>query len=466
MRCMSLASAMQARGAQVCFVSLDLPAYLDKVLQEQGYEVRRLPEAVRGNELADARATLDGERSIAVLVVDHYQLGWNWESEVMLFAPVLALDDLGRPHTSRWLLDQNFYADPQARYARGCPVHVQRLLGPSFALLRSEFVHARANARIREGSIKQVLVFMGGMDTNNLTAVALKAIDLGLSPSVQVTVIAGALHPDLPGLQAWCDYRGLATLHIQVSDMTPYLLAADIAIGAGGSSTWERCACGLPTVSICQADNQRDVIIEGARAGFLWGFDHIPSVDELANVLKSLAGSPGLVQHLSRQSLQVTNARGADRVADLLIPKAVQVRRASSDDARMIYEWRTTSEVIGASRNANLFSFEDHCAWLDRVLKDSQCFLLIGLYEGRDIGVVRFEVIGSRAEVSIFLSTSAMGIGIGRALLAASEVMLRLEYPQVTQIDAWVNADNVRSFQMFQHLGYLHKISRLEKEFV
>jgi len=465
MRCMSLANALQARGAHACFVSLDLPAHLESDLQAQGHEVRRLPEAVRGDELGDARATLDGEQSLVACVVDHYQLGRAWEAEVMAHAPVLALDDLGRSHTSRWLLDQNYYADPQARYGTGCPASVQRLLGPSFALLRSEFAHARAIARVRDGILRHVLVFLGGMDSSNLTATALNAINLGLSPGVQVTVIAGASHPDLPGLRAWCDARGLAALHVQVSDMTPHLLSADLAIGAGGSSTWERCACGLPTVAICLADNQREVILEGARAGVLWGIDHVPSTDELAIVLRALAGAPGLIQHMSERSLQMTDARGASRVAELLLPKSMQVRDATSGDARMIYEWRTSPEVMGASRNAASFPFEDHLAWLERVLQDPQRLLLIGLHDGREVGVVRFDINGDRAEVSIFLAPGTMGAGLGRALLVAGEHKLRDKHPQVTLVDAWVNADNPRSFHLFQHLGYSHRISRLDKEF-
>ena len=247
--------------------------------------------------------------------------------------------------------------------------------------------------------------------------------------------------------------------------MTPHLLSADLAIGAGGSSTWERCACGLPTVSICLADNQREVILEGSRAGFLWGIDHVPTADELATVLRALAGAPGLVQHMSKQSLKVTDARGADRVADLLLPRAMQVRHATAEDARMIYEWRTSPEVMGASRTAASFTFKDHLAWLERVLHDPQRLLLIGIHNGREVGVVRFDIDGDRAEVSIFLAPGTMGAGLGRALLAAGEVKLRHKHPQVYRVDAWVNSDNPRSSQLFLHLGYTHRISRLEKEF-
>lgn len=465
MRCVSLADELKLRGAHTCFVSLDLPTHLESLVKHKGHEVRRLPEMVRGNEFADAQATIEDEQELAACVVDHYQLGQSWESRVMAQAPVLAVDDLGRPHLTRWVLDQNFYEDPHVRYNRDCPDYVQLLLGPSFALLRSEFSKARTSARIRNGEVKHVLVFLGGMDANNLTAIALKAIDQGLPSSVKVTVIAGATHPDLQGLKSWCVLRGNAQLDIQVSDMTPHLLSADLAIGAGGSSTWERCACGLPTVAICSADNQREVILESARAGFIWGIDHVPSSLELASVLKALADAPYLVHHLSKQALQVTDARGAARVADLLMPKEVQIRTVTSFDARMIFEWRTSSEINGASRNTTSFSFEHHCTWLDQVLRDPQRQLLIGLYEGREIGVVRFDIEGDCAEVSIYLAPSATGAGLGRALLTAGESRLRQEYPNVTRIDAWVNADNIRSFQFFHHLGYSHRISLLDKEF-
>jgi len=247
--------------------------------------------------------------------------------------------------------------------------------------------------------------------------------------------------------------------------MTPYLLAADIAIGAGGSSTWERCACGLPTIALCLADNQREVIREGAAAGFLWGIERVPSIETLAQVLRSLAMAPGLVRHMSRQALSVTDARGARRVADILMPQPVAVRAATQEDARMIYEWRTSPTITAASRNPAQFSFEAHCEWLHKTLADPTRKLLIGVFQGRDMGVVRFDIDGHRAEVSIFLAPGTIGAGFGRALLGAAEKRLRAERPHVTTLVAWVRKDNCSSFQMFKHLGYSVRISRLEKEF-
>ncbi|APC05333.1 hypothetical protein AOC10_01710 [Polynucleobacter asymbioticus] len=465
MRCLSLAQKLRARGAQTCFVSLDLPEHLESLLLSEGHEVRRLSEAVRNNELADAKATLSGETAVTTFIVDHYQLGTTWEGVVMQQAKVLALDDLGRPHISQWLLDQNYCLHPDARYRDHTPRSVQRLFGPAYALLRDEFVQARAVAQVRAGKIRHVLVFLGGMDVGNVTSIALDAIGLGLSNEVFVTVIVGASHPDLSGLREWCQKRGQAVLHVQVKDMTPYLLAADLAIGGGGSSTWERCVCGLPTVSICLADNQREVILEGTKAGFILGIEKIPTAETLAGVLKTLASAPGIIRHMSLQALLVADGRGTQRVADVLIPQNIQVRRATSADVRMIYEWRTSPEVMGVSRDTAPFNFQEHCLWMEKALTDVNRLLLIGVYLGQDIGVVRFDIADSLAEVSIFLSPSQIGSGLGRTLLEAAEDRLRQDYPQVRSLDAWVNEGNSRSFQMFKSLGYSQRIIHLNKEF-
>lgn len=463
-RCLSLARALRDSGAETCFVVLDLPDYLASLLTQDGHTLKYLPEQVRDNPLADAAATLAGESSLTACILDHYHLGTDWEHYVQSQVDVLALDDLGRPHETRWLLDQNYYADPQNRYMNVLATGTQTLFGPKFALLRKEFETARQFAKIRSGGIRSVLVFMGGMDSTNVTGIALKAIERSLPSEVDVTVITGFTHPALSELRLWCEKRRGASLKVQVSDMTQYLLAADLAIAAGGTNTWERCACGLPTIAVCLADNQREVIREGTEAGFLWGFDDVPTVDDLADVLRALNMAPGLLHHMSKQSLTITDARGAKRVAGFLMQQRIQMRHATMNDAKMIYDWRTTPSVLEVSRNTDSFSFEDHRKWLERVLHSQDRLLLIGVLEGQDISVVRFDIESRRAQISIFLAPGISGAGLGQATLAIAEAELKKCRADIDWIDAWVNEDNSPSINMFQHSGYSRRISRFEKE--
>jgi RimJ/RimL family protein N-acetyltransferase len=167
---------------------------------------------------------------------------------------------------------------------------------------------------------------------------------------------------------------------------------------------------------------------------------------------------------MSRQALLITDAQGARRVADLLMPHQIEIRLAAEDDAEMIYDWRTAPSVLGVSRNSKLFTFEEHCAWLRQTLLSPDRLLLVGAHKGKDIGVVRFDINNASAEVSIFLSPGTTGAGLGRALLTAAEARLNLSRPDIRRVDAWVNEDNPASLNMFKHLGYSPRISRLEKE--
>ena len=419
---------------------------------------------MRFSELADAMSTLEGEKDLTACILDHYGLGLIWESAVQSRVNVLALDDLGRSHDVRWLLDQNYYAYPRERYKNKIGPNVKTLLGPRYALLRSEFQFAKRKAKVRENGINNVLVFFGGMDFNNVTGIALSAIEASLPPEVDVTVIAGVAHPALESLRSWCAGRRGATLKVQVFDMAPYLLAADLAIGAGGSNTWERCVCGLPTVAVCLAENQREVIREGSEAGFLWGFDGIPDVAELSGVLKALTNAPGLIIHMSRIALSVTDGFGAHRVADILMPRHVCVRNATENDARLIYEWRTHPSVLSVSNGAQPFLFEEHLVWLHKTLADPDRILLVGNYQECDVGVVRFDIEGIRAQVSIFLSPDFICKGLGQALLSAAESQLKILRPEVCWVDAWVNEGNQPSLNMFKQLGYFVRNRCLEKE--
>lgn len=464
MRSMSLAHALHQRGAEIVFAVLHITEYLKDILILAGYEVKHLPLIAQDDEDADASATLACTQEVTAYVLDHYNLGARWELLVKTHAPVLALDDLGRAHDANWVLDQNFYAQPQMRYVDQLSTETKIFLGPIFALLRPEFEEARRIASVRDKGVRKVLVFLGGMDANNVTSKVLQAIEQSLPLAIHVTVIAGASHPTLPWLHDWCARRGNASLHLQVNNMAKYLLAADLAVGAGGSSTWERCACGLPSVTLCIADNQKEVIQEGMRAGFLWGFDAIPEIDDLADVLRLLQRSPSLLEHMSQQALRITDGRGAKRIADILMPRVLEVRVANLNDARKIYDWRSNPSVQKMSRNSAVFSFEDHCEWLIQSLSNPARVLLIGQHQQTEIGVVRFDIQGSRAEVSIFLAPDQSGEGLGGAFMQAAEDYLCSTYPQVRWVDAWVKDCNQSSMSMFNRLGYITQISCLEKE--
>ncbi|MCZ7559462.1 MAG: UDP-2,4-diacetamido-2,4,6-trideoxy-beta-L-altropyranose hydrolase [Burkholderiaceae bacterium] len=493
MRCLTLADALRSGGARTRFVCRPLPAGLAELVTGRGHELAALPPgdgaagggAVGGgaaigaagepeagsvsdpphaarlgaSQADDAQATLAalaGEAAWDWLVVDHYALDARWESRLRGCARrILAIDDLAdRRHDCDALLDQNLHADMQARYARRVPAHCVQLLGPRYALLRPEFGEARARLRERGEAVGRVLVFFGGIDAANLTASALDALDaLGLDADVDVVI--GAAHPRRAALEARSTARPRTALHVQATDMAALIAAADVGIGAAGVATWERCALGLPSLAFAVAANQQELLRDAAREGLVLG----PQVDPsdpaaLALQLRALLENPALRAHLARRGLESVDAQGASRVARALLQPEVVVRPATRADARDLFEWRNAPEVRRFSRSDAAIGWDDHCRWLAAVLDDPQRALLVGSAGASPAGVVRFDIDGVEAEVSIYLAPGQAGRGMGRALLDAAERWLAAHRAGVSLLGAEALARNDASHRLFTGCGF------------
>ncbi|MGZ5199576.1 MAG: UDP-2,4-diacetamido-2,4,6-trideoxy-beta-L-altropyranose hydrolase [Telluria sp.] len=328
MRCLALAEGLRARGAEVVFVCRAQPGDLLGRIAAQGFAVRSLAPDARDQD-ADAQAVLaalGGER-VDWLVVDHYQLDAHWEHRMRAAAGrILAIDDLAdRPHASDLLLDQNLHLDGEQRYRGLVTPACATLLGPQYALLRPEFARMRAGGRRRDGSVRRVLCFFGGSDAGNQTAVALDALALLGRPGIAVDVVVGGGNPHRDDIARRCLAIEGASLACDVNDMAERMNAADVCIGAGGSTTWERCCLGLPAVLVAVADNQVKIAQDCDRIGaaIYAGEAATVSAEGLARLLEELFTRRDRLVNISRTASSLVDGLGVQRVAGHMIDKGV-----------------------------------------------------------------------------------------------------------------------------------------------
>lgn len=335
MRCLCLADALAARGAKVHFVSRALPGHLHALVTGRGHSLATLPglaaganqgsataEAIwpapmREQDARDTLMALSSEGTFDWLVVDHYAAGEAWETAMKpLASRRMAIDDLGRRHDCELLLDQNFYPVDESPYGGKLPSGCRSLVGPAFALLRPEFRAAHERAQARDGAVDRVLVFLGGMDAANVTRTAVRAL-LAMGKALPaIDVVIGAAHPARSDIESLCAGLERAQCHVQTSDMAGLCARADLAIGAGGSATWERCAVGLPAVVLAVAENQREITRNAARAGLLYAPDeYLPNEEALAIHLRAVMESSGLRNFISGRGLATVDGLGCERVA-------------------------------------------------------------------------------------------------------------------------------------------------------
>ena len=211
------------------------------------------------------------------LIVDHYGLDIFWETELVsgladssLKPKVFVIDDLAdRPHQADLLLDQNFFGDlTDSRYLSLVPEHCHQLVGPKFALLSPEYPLLHHSVPPRT-VLKRVLVFFGGVDSDNLSSIALDVLSETPLSHLCVDVVLGLHSPHRREIEQLSKLRPNTTLHASLPSLAGLISRADISIGAVGATTWERSCLGLSSIGIPCADNQLQVACSLSEHNFI-----------------------------------------------------------------------------------------------------------------------------------------------------------------------------------------------------
>lgn len=337
MRCKTLADELRKNGADILFICRDHQGNLVSLLTDDDYSVTILPTPDSLNVVAADKSneystwlgvdkSVDALQTIGALedfkpdwlVVDHYGLDENWEKKLRKHAgKIFVIDDLtDHPHECDVLLNQNLLDNLDNAYQGLVPCHCRKLLGPRFALLRPEFRKARETLRERDGTIRRILVFFGGVDPTGETIKALEAIEMLARPDIVVDVVVGSNNPRVKEIEAICRTMSNVNFHHQISNMAQLMAVADLAIGASGTASWERCTLGLPSISLSIAENQSSIgsalAIRGATF-FLGQASHVTSSMLLAAIHKFFA-DPGLGKLMSSTAMGILDSKSTHRV--------------------------------------------------------------------------------------------------------------------------------------------------------
>lgn len=343
MRCLTLADALRDRGALCRFICREHPGNLNDVIRQRGFDVCVLPIIPNGaadwHEDAqpahaawlgadwetDARQTQLGLERAPVdwLIVDHYALDSRWER--MLRAAcrhLMVIDDIAdRPHDCDLLLDQNL-GRKREHYEHLVPPHGVILAGPQYALLRPEFGALRSYSLARRASTRfgKLLITMGGVDKDNITGAVLKALtQCSLPNDCRITVVMGPHAPWLDQVRDQASRMPWPTeVLFNVRDMARLMAESDLAIGAAGSTSWERCCLGLATVLVVLADNQEAIARSLDAAGAAKRIAVASLEDELRAYFARLEASPDVLERASAAAADVTDGQGAAAIVRTL----------------------------------------------------------------------------------------------------------------------------------------------------
>jgi UDP-2,4-diacetamido-2,4,6-trideoxy-beta-L-altropyranose hydrolase len=473
-RCLTLADRLAARGARCIFAMREHPGHLGDRVAAKGYQVRYLKTDDRSGKPAgdygdwlgvsqdeDARQTRDAIAGNADwIVVDHYSLDARWQAELRgSCGKIAVIDDLAnRPHDCDLLLDQNYFRRGAQRYDALVSAECRILTGPAFALLQPEYALERRRLGERRFPSERLLVFYGGADVTDETSRALRVLSQPPFSGLKVDVVAGASSRNRDNVKRLCDRRPHTALHQGLTSLAPIMRAADLALGAGGTTSWERCALGLPAIVTTVADNQRAVAAELAAEGLIVLAGDWENIDDasLAQTLERTLNDRSALERLSRQSLTMTDALGAERVAECLLPTALRemdLKPAGPEHKALYFAWANDPAVRQSAFNSAPIPWQQHDAWYDRKLSDPDCHMWIMQTPGNlPLGQIRLDRDRNEHLIDFSVDRLARGRGLGAAMLLG---MLRsiVGLDEIVQVRGEVKAENGASLGAFRKSG-------------
>ena len=339
-RCLTLADALKLKGSACLFICREHAGHLSDLIIERGHEVHLLRNDSRSitategalahsawlgaDWASDAEQTENAipKGTIDWLIVDHYAIDHRWEAALRPYCNnIMAIDDLtDRKHDCDLLLNQNF-GSAAVNYQSLVPSHCTQLHGPKFALLKPVYASRRAKLKARNSAVGRAMIYFGGgSDPDNLTGRALQAFSEPPLNDVTLDIVVGGGYAHMAELAEAASRRGRANIHTHLPDLADLMASADLALGAGGATTWERCCMGLPSIVISVADNQRPACesLEKAKLIQYMGSAENMTLATIRLGVLNLISQPERLQQLSKSSLALVDGAGTERVISAL----------------------------------------------------------------------------------------------------------------------------------------------------
>lgn len=317
MRCLSLADALKEQGDSSLFVLAE--PHMASLIQERGYECRVLGTAYdhMEAELPAFLPILEELRPSCVLL-DSYFVTPDYLSAVRAKAPLIYMDDLNAfDYPADVVVNYNLYGldlpyPPDKRY----------LLGPRYAPLRRQF---QGLSPRRPGErVEGILFSTGGADPYHIARRCVeRLLERPPSPGTVCHMVLGAMNRDAEAIQKLAVGAPYIALHRQVTDMRRLMLQCGAAVSAAGTTLYELCACGLPTVTYVLADNQ----LQGAGAFEAAGLmpcagdvrEDERFIEKLFAALEALTGDWPLRRRTSERMQTLVDGNGAPRLTEAIL---------------------------------------------------------------------------------------------------------------------------------------------------
>ena len=336
-RCLNLAKYLVKRGAKVSFLSrnlghdlisqilaancqaIDLPSH-DTTITQEADNYQSWLGTEEQNDINQCLNLISDKNSFSI-IVDHYGVDEEWLGIAKKSCgKLIVLDDLAQRRLDVDIVVNQNLGWRAKDYFHLVGPETKLLIGPQYALLSENYASAGGNLkRDFTNSIPlRVLVSLGGADVENVSGKVARVLEKMQFPlDFEVTIVVGSMNPNLESLQQICrNSSGKIKLLQGKNNLVDAYLSHDLAIGAVGGSSWERCCLGLPTILVPIAENQKPAAknLDNAGAGILVDCSTDQFEIDLGDAFDKLSNSE-VRREVSRRAAGICDGNGGSRVS-------------------------------------------------------------------------------------------------------------------------------------------------------
>lgn len=446
-RCLSLYQAFEEKGILPVFV-VNGDETVKDLLRDKNYEIF--------NWLEKEEKLLDFVQDADVVIIDSYLADYELYETIskLVKIPVYIDDNKRIEYPGGIVVNGTIYAE-ELNYPQ--KIDVTYLLGSQYISLREEFRDV-PEKEIRK-SIETVMITFGGDDMRNMTPRVLKLFNENF-PGLSKKVVIGKGFRNIKKIENLSDFKTQLIYYPDAEGMKEVMLEADIAISAGGQTLYELARVGVPTIAIAVAGNQMNNIKGWQRAGFIEYAGWWEDKDVLDNIMQKIAllGDYDLRMHNSQTVRATIDGRGAPRIIQKCVQAffkdSVILRLAETEDLYDVYKLSHTKDIRSVSFQQEKITLKSHKKWFNQKICDKSCLFLIGEIDNAFLGQVRLDMDGKEAVISISLVKKFRGLGIGEVVMDKAINFVKLHYPVIRIINAFVKQENTASIKFFREAGF------------
>jgi UDP-2,4-diacetamido-2,4,6-trideoxy-beta-L-altropyranose hydrolase len=439
-RCLTLAKELGSRTNNCQFICRNHDNNLIKKIKKENFSVFVLKNlkkklnkkkmysdwlGVDWNEDANQTINILKNHTVDWLIVDHYSIDHQWEKKVRPYVKnIMVLDDLAnRKHDCDILLDQNLIANYKDRYKNLLKEDCVTLLGPKFSLLQNQYKELHKKAKLRAGIIKNILVYFGATDQNYLIEMTLSAIVRLNNKQIKTNVFINSNNYNKKTIKNLKNkFTKNIKFYVDKNSLAMNIFKADIAIGACGTTAWERCCLGLPSLVITVSENQKPIAKELHKRGLIYWLGHYDKITKnlLYKILRDFINNE--FTNYFKDFKSITDGSGAEKVSAVLTLSSntvLKFRPANLKDKKLLLDWANDPSVRLNSSDTKIISAKTHEEWFDFCLKNPERYkiLIFETKQSLPIGQVCIEKKNKKWFINYSLATYARKKKIGYKIL-------------------------------------------------